>query len=102
MGKKALWFPGLDEGERVPARSERKNGNRAREENLDLTFGVGAQIAEMRKRQDMTQQQLAEKIEVARSTIANIEIGYQNLSVLHLYRIAEALDCEVQIDLRRL
>lgn len=52
---------------------------------------IGAKIAYYRKIRDITQEQLAAKVSVSRSTVSRIERGDYNLSVRLLFRIASAL-----------
>lgn len=47
----------------------------------------------------MTQQQLAEKVDMSRASIANIERGNQSVSLFNLYAIAEALGVSDPADL---
>lgn len=48
-------------------------------------------IAEIRKKIDMTQEELAAKVDVARQTIISLEQGRYNPSLLLAYRVAKAL-----------
>lgn len=58
---------------------------------------LGRRIAKARGH--MTQQQLAEKVEMSRASIANIERGNQSVSLFNLYVIAEALGIADPADL---
>lgn len=58
-------------------------------EKKTLHDALGRRIAEARGA--MTQQQLADKVEMSRASIANIERGQQSVSIFNLYAIAEAL-----------
>jgi putative transcriptional regulator len=48
-------------------------------------------IAEARKRLKMTQEELAEKVDVTRQTIISLEQGRYNPSLLLAYRITKTL-----------
>ncbi len=52
---------------------------------------LGARIAEARGRASLTQAQLADAVELDRSTIAKLERGLRRVSALELARIADAL-----------
>lgn len=62
-----------------------------------LYAALGRRIAEARGL--MTQQQLAEKVEMSRASIANIERGNQSVSLFNLYVIADALGIADPADL---
>ena len=51
------------------------------------------QIRELRRKQNVTQQQLADKLGETQSTIARIESGERAITVSEIFRIAAALDC---------
>jgi transcriptional regulator with XRE-family HTH domain len=55
---------------------------------------IGSQIAERRRLANLTQAQLAERIDVATETISRVERGATVPSVASLARIAGALGCE--------
>ena len=52
---------------------------------------IGNKIAEERKRQGLTQEDLAGLCEMDRSYLSEIENGHKNLSVLSLLKISKAL-----------
>ena len=52
---------------------------------------VGALILATRKAKDLTQADLAQRIGISRTQIANIEIGRSDLPIKTLARFAEAL-----------
>lgn len=49
---------------------------------------LGEKIARERKKRDMTQEELAEKIKVQTATISNIERGETDTSIYTVYKIA--------------
>lgn len=55
---------------------------------------VGAAVRARRKELGLSQEALATTSGVERSNMGKIERGENNLSVLNLARIAEALDCK--------
>ena len=56
-------------------------------------FGAGVRRA--RKAQGVSQEELALKCEIDRSYMGSIERGEQNTGLLHIARIAKALDMKV-------
>lgn len=57
----------------------------------------GKRIAEMRKLQGLSQEELAEKAKVSRSIISFLETGKEkDVKLYTLIRIANALDCKVE------
>lgn len=52
---------------------------------------VGANLRRARRAADLTQEDIAGALGVARSSVANIESGHQPLTVVKLVRAAEAL-----------
>jgi len=52
-------------------------------------------LIERRRAADLTQQQLAAKLNWHQSTIAAIESGQRRLGLLEFIRLAEALDIEI-------
>lgn len=57
---------------------------------------IGKNIKKLRKLKGLTQEALAEQIEVHHTTIGRLEIGSINVSILNLEKIANALDIEVK------
>lgn len=56
-------------------------------------------VRERREKEKLTQELLAQKANVPRTTISKIESGYQNVTIKKLMQIAEAMDMRVEIDL---
>lgn len=57
---------------------------------------IGENIKRHRKAIGLTQEALAEKLDIHHTTIGRIEIGSINVSVLKLEKIANALNVEVK------
>jgi transcriptional regulator with XRE-family HTH domain len=77
-----------------------ENANlRAAVEKELASLDVGIQIALAREAKHMNQTQLAAKAGMNASKISRIENLAQNLTLNTLNRIAEALDCKVNIEL---
>jgi putative transcriptional regulator len=53
-------------------------------------------IKEFRARHDLTQEDLANQVDVRRETIGHIEKGRYNLSLLLAWRIAQALESSLE------
>jgi len=56
---------------------------------------IGLEIQIKRKKAGLTQDELAKKIKVAKDTISRIERGRFNYTIDLLFRIANALDCNI-------
>lgn len=59
---------------------------------------IAYQILQLRKKKKMSQLELAKKIGTKQSNIARLEAGQQNFSIDTLEKIAEALDCRLNIN----
>ena len=62
---------------------------------------IGQIIRLTRDSQGITQRELAEKAGIRQATIVEIESGKGNCRLSTLFQIAEALNCELEIKLRR-
>ena len=60
-----------------------------------ITNLVGNRIRELRAKRKMTQQQLADRADIPRATLATIEKDESNPSLAAVYKIAVALDCAI-------
>ena len=58
---------------------------------MTILKSIGQKIVDQRNKQGLTQEDLAGLAEMDRSYISEIENGQKNLSILSLYKIAEAL-----------
>ncbi len=61
-----------------------------------MEIQIKTRIKELRARHDLTQEQLADKVGVRRETIGHIEKGKYNLSLLLAYKIARALESDIE------
>jgi transcriptional regulator with XRE-family HTH domain len=61
---------------------------------------VAKQVAEQRRARDLSQAELAELTGTTQSAIARLEAGGRPPRIDTLLRIAEALDCELIVDLQ--
>ncbi len=61
---------------------------------------VAEQVATQRKARDLSQAELAELTGTTQSAIARLEAGGRPPRIDTLLRIAEALDCELVVDLQ--
>jgi transcriptional regulator with XRE-family HTH domain len=67
----------------------------------DWFFGrIADQVVEQRLARDLSQQELAELCNTTQSAIARLESGGRPPKIDTLLRIAEALDCELEVALR--
>ena len=57
----------------------------------DLLVRLGVRIRVLRKRQGWTQVELAERVGIDRSFLADVERGKRNISILNLELIAKGL-----------
>ncbi|KJS87724.1 MAG: hypothetical protein JM58_03415 [Peptococcaceae bacterium BICA1-8] len=53
-------------------------------------------IRELREKHDLTQEQLAKKLEVSRQTIISIEVGRYNPSLILAYKLAQSFGCSIE------
>lgn len=63
------------------------------EQELAVAFGL--KLRQMRKKAGMTQSELAEKTGMTRVYMGLIERGETSITLEKVYRLAEALDCEI-------
>lgn len=68
-------------------------------ERLEPKYQVIRQVIELRKMLNLSQQELAMKINDKQSNIARLENGNANPSIEKLTRIAEGLNAELEIKL---
>jgi transcriptional regulator with XRE-family HTH domain len=61
---------------------------------------IAEQVAEQRKARGLSQAELAELTGTTQSAIARLESGGRPPRIDTLLRVAEALDCELQVGLR--
>lgn len=82
---------------------ELKNSNFKKEyDSLEKEFLLAKEIITLRKFNNLTQKQLAEKVGTSQPAIARIESGnYKNISLSLLRRVANALNAEPIIHLKR-
>ncbi|MBM3702784.1 MAG: helix-turn-helix transcriptional regulator [Actinobacteria bacterium] len=66
-------------------------------EKLEPEYKIIRQILYLRRKKNLTQEQLAKLTGAKQSSIARIESGRHNTSLRLLERIAEALDTELDI-----
>ncbi len=59
--------------------------------SAELYTAIGTRIRRERERQSFTQEELASRIGIGRTSLTNIEAGRQRLLVHQLWRIASAL-----------
>lgn len=59
---------------------------------------IAYQILQLRKKKKMSQKQLAKKIGTKQSNVARLETGQQNFSLATLEKIAQALNCRLNIN----
>lgn len=60
----------------------------------ELYEELGRLVRQHRERLGMSQEKLAEAIELSRASVANIETGRQRIPLHHLYRLGRALKVE--------
>jgi len=68
------------------------------DQKTDFDRELGAKIRASRERVDMSQDELARRVGLSRTSVTNIEGGRQGVQAYLLVRIAEALECSA-IDL---
>lgn len=65
-----------------------------------LARTVGALIASRRKAKGLTQEQLAEQMEIEKETVSRMETGIISPTLTRLAQLAKFLDCEISDFLR--
>lgn len=66
--------------------------------NAYMLFDIGERIKRERKRQNVSQEKLAQKLGMSRSTISQIELGtVQEIGVRKLIRILDYLGLELRV-----
>ncbi len=73
---------------------------RRRDEFADIYRAVGQRIAHERARRGVSQRELAELTGTTQSAVARLEAGRRAPRLDTLLRVAHALDCELELDLR--
>ena len=68
---------------------------------LPIRYNVGLQIKEIREQKGMRQTELSKKTNVDQGDISKIEDGQKNITLSTLERLADGLDCEVEIVLKK-
>ncbi|WP_030757579.1 helix-turn-helix domain-containing protein [Streptomyces sp. NRRL F-5135] len=56
---------------------------------------IGRRVQDQRMRKDFTQEKLAERAGIDRSTVQRLEAGTSDAKISHLLRVARALDIHV-------
>ncbi len=73
---------------------------RRRDEFADVYRAMGRRIADERARRRLSQSELAELTGTTQSAVARLEAGRRAPRLDTLLRVAHALDCELELDLR--
>jgi len=91
-------------------RSRRERGSSGAIERLRERLGapddgwffarIAAQVAEQRRARDLSQTELAALVGTSQSAIARLESGGRPPRIDTLLRIADALDCALEVELR--
>lgn len=70
-------------------------GNKEKSNLLESRTKIGRTIRTIREKRGLSQEQLAEKMNISRSTISKIESGKFNCSIDYLCKFASYLDFEI-------
>ena len=62
----------------------------------ELQILIGKNIREVRKRQNLSAQELASRCDFEKSTMARLEAGNTNPTIFTLYKISQALGVEME------
>ena len=68
---------------------------------LPLRYNVGLQVIEMRETKNLRQTDLSKKTGIDQGDISKIEDGLKNITLSTLERLADGLDCTVEIKLKK-
>jgi transcriptional regulator with XRE-family HTH domain len=63
---------------------------------LDIQKNFGKRVRELRKHKGLSQESLALACDLDRTYIGGVERGERNISLINIYKIANALDVEVK------
>lgn len=88
------------EGTHGLERLRRRIGAGTPGEETELFARIAAAVAERRRAWDLSQRELAELCGTTQSAIARIERGRRPPRIDTLKRIADALDCELSVELK--
>jgi len=66
-------------------------------ERYSLRIELAYQMSQLRKKKKMSQSGLAKKIGTTQSVVARMEAGKQNFSVDILSKVADALNCKINV-----
>jgi len=62
----------------------------------EVPLYLGKKIREYRKKNKISQEKLAELSNLHYTYISSVERGHRNISVINIYKIAQALHCSVR------
>lgn len=65
--------------------------------NIEERNRIGSEIAELRAKQGLTQEQLAEKLGIKQQSVSRIELGLFSVGFDMLQKIAEVLNSDIKI-----
>ncbi len=68
---------------------------------LPLHYNVGLQITEMREAKNLRQTDFAKKTGINQGDISKIEDGLKNITLSTLERLADGLDCTIDIRFKK-
>jgi transcriptional regulator with XRE-family HTH domain len=63
---------------------------------MDIKLKVGLRIRELRLKEGLSQEKLAELAQLHRTYISSLELGQRNISLVNIERLANALDCDLK------
>lgn len=67
---------------------------------MDIKKQIGLKVKARRKGKKLSQLDLGTMSKTSRETVINIEAGKSNVEIETLEKIAEALDCGIEFDLK--
>jgi transcriptional regulator with XRE-family HTH domain len=65
--------------------------------NIEERNRIGSEIAKLRAKQGLTQEQLAEKLGIKQQSVSRIELGLFSVGFDMLQKIAEVLNSDIKI-----
>lgn len=66
---------------------------------MDVYVQLGRKVAVARKKLELTQAELAERVSLTRASIANLETGRQRVMLHDVFELVEALECKTILEL---
>ena len=71
-----------------------------KKENADIAYEIGMRISDLRRSNKMTQEVLAEKLDVTIKHVSHVERGCASFSINNLIELCDIFDCSLDYLIR--